>query len=132
MSTNKSEYLLLFRGEEWDKGLTPEELQPLMDKMIAWFEGLKESGVVKGGRPLAREGKTVFGPGKRMVADGPFAESKEAVGGYLAVEVDDMEAALAIAKSCPTLDRGISIEVRPLLNECPIFERAKKQMLFAA
>src|ERR1044072_8895789 len=104
MSTNKSEFLLLFRGEDWDKGLSEEQLHEIMDKVIAWFEGLKLQGIMKGARPLAREGKTVSGRGSRIVADGPFAESKEAVGGYLIVEVADMAAAVAIAKSCPKID----------------------------
>ena len=48
MSTpnSTSEYMLLFRGEHWDKGLSPEEAQRLMNQVIAWFEGLKERGLV--------------------------------------------------------------------------------------
>jgi hypothetical protein len=63
------------------------------------------------------------------VADGPFAESKEAVGGYLLLQANTLDEAVAIAKSNPTLEYGVTIEVRPVLEECPIFERAKKQLL---
>jgi hypothetical protein len=130
MSTQKSEYMLLFRGEHWDKGLSEEELQQVMEKVMAWFESLQEQGKVKARQPLAPEGRMVSGQG-RIVADGPFAESKEVVGGYLLLQVDDLDAALAIAKSCPTLDYGISIEVRPVLEDCPVFKRVRERLALA-
>src|SRR5687768_9316294 len=101
-----SEYLLLFRGPHWDKGLSAEELQQLMGEVMAWFDGLKKQGKVKASQPLAVEGKMISGhKGKgRTVADGPFAESKEAIGGYLLLKAESMEEAIAVAKSNPTLD----------------------------
>jgi len=123
--------MLLSRGEHWDKGLSTEELQQVMDKVMAWFEGLQEQGKVKAGQPLAPEGRMVSGL-SRTVADGPFAESKEVVGGYLLLLADDLEEAVAIAKSCPTLDYGITIEVRPVLEECPVFKRVRDQLALAA
>ena len=126
-----SEYLLLFRGEHWDKGLSPEDLQHVMGQVMAWFEGLKQQGRVKAGQPLGAQGRTISGQKGRMVADGPFAESKEAVGGYLLIQADDLEEAVAIGKTCPTLDYGITIEVRPVLEECPIFQRAKERLAHA-
>jgi hypothetical protein len=51
------------------------------------------------------------------------------VGGYLLLQADNLDEAVAIAKTNPTLEHGITIEVRPVLEECPIFERAKKQSL---
>lgn len=129
MKTEKSEYMLLFRGQDWDVGMEPAQLQETMDKMIAWLEGLKARGLIKGGRPLARLGKTVAGAGTPKVSDGPFAESKEAVGGYIVLEVADEAEAIAAAKAYPALEHGISIEVRPLLDECPCFARANKRLL---
>jgi hypothetical protein len=128
----KSEYLLLFRGECWDKGLSPEQLQRVMNQVMAWFEGLKAQGRVKGGQALAPTGSCVSRRKGQPVADGPFAESKEGVGGYLLLEAESLEEAVAAAKSNPTLEYGITIEVRPVLEECPIFERARKQKLSAA
>ena len=121
--------MLLFRGPSWEEGLSPEELKKVMGQVMAWFEGLKEQGKVKGGQPLGPEGRTISGKKGRLVADGPFAESKEAVGGYLILQVDDVDEAVAIAKSNPILEYGITIEVRPLLDECPTFERARKRLL---
>ena len=55
--------------------------------------------------------------------DGPFAESKEAVGGYLVLQAEDLNEAVEIAQSAPALRYGVTVEVRPILAECPIFER---------
>ena len=130
-STPKSEYMLLFRGPHWDKGLSPQELQQVMGQVMQWFEGLKQQGKVKAGQPLADERRIVSGKNGRTVADGPFAESKEAVGGYLLLEADNLDEVLAIAKSNPTLEYGITIEVRNVLDECPVFQRAKERLALA-
>lgn len=126
-STPTNEYMLLFRGPDWDAGLSPEKSEEVLDQVMGWFQRLEHAGKVKGGQPLAREGRTVAGTKGRMVADGPWAESKEAVGGYLTVLVEDLDEAVAIAQSCPTLDYGISIEVRPVLADCPCFRRIKER-----
>lgn len=129
MNTEKTnEYLLLFRGPDWDHNLSPEELQNTMDRVMAWFEGVQQTGRVKGGQPLAREGRIVSGKKGRGVADGPFVESKEAIGGYLLLQADDLEEALAVARTCPTLEYDITIEVRPVLGECPCFKRAREKL----
>jgi hypothetical protein len=128
---SKSEYMLLFRGPHWDKGLSPEELQKVMGQVMNWFEGLKEQGRVKAGQPLGAEGRTVSRKQGRPVADGPFAESKEAVGGYLLLQARNLDEAVAIAKTNPTLEHGITIEVRPVLEECPIFQRVKERLVQA-
>ena len=80
---------------------------------------------------MGAEGRMVSGKKGRTVADGPFAESKEAVGGYLLLDAGTLEKAVAIAQSCPTLDFGITIEVRPVLDECPVFKRAKERLALA-
>jgi hypothetical protein len=130
--TSKSDYMLLFRGPHWDKGLSPEELQQVMSQVMTWFEGLKQQGKVKAGQPLSEVGRTVSGEKGRMVSDGPFAESKEAVGGYLLLEADSLEEVVAIVKQSPTLDYGVIIEIRPVLEECPIFQRARERLANAA
>src|SRR6266404_9304223 len=84
--TQKSEYMLLFRGSDWHKGLSPEEIQTVMSQWKNWFERLTSSGKAKAGHPLEPEGKIVSGKKGRQVADGPFAESKEAIGGYFFLE----------------------------------------------
>jgi hypothetical protein len=117
------EYMLLFRGPNWDKGLSQGDLQQVMNKVMAWFEGLREGGKVKAGQPLGAQGRVISGKNGGMIADGPFAESKEAVGGYLVLLADDINQAIEVARSVPTLKYGITVEVRPILAECPILER---------
>ena len=113
--TTSSEYLLLGRGTHWDKGLSSEEIQKIMSRANAWFDRLTSQGKAKAGQPLANEGKIVSGKNGRIVTDGPFAESKEAVAGYVLLQVGDLDEALEIAKEWPLLEiHGVSIEVRPV------------------
>jgi hypothetical protein len=122
---NKNEYLLLFRGQAWYNSLSPEELQQAMSRFKAWFDRLKQEGKLKGAQPLAREGAIVSGKDGRVVADGPFPESKEAIGGYFLLRVDTIEEAIEIAQASPSLDYGTSIEVRPVAEDCPMEQRAR-------
>lgn len=128
---NKSEYLIIFRGTDWDKGLSPEQIQKVTGEFMAWFQRLKQEGIAKTGQPLEHEGKIVSGKKGRTVADGPFAESKEAIGGYFLLEVVDIDEAVAIAKQCPTLEYGATVEVRPVAGECVSMRRANEQLATA-
>src|SRR3954466_804096 len=124
MSTEgKNEFILLFRGTEWDKGLSPEEIQKVMSQFMGWFERLGQEGKLRAGQPLERQGKIVSGKKGRTVADGPFAESKEAIGGYFLLQVADLDEAVEIAKQCPILEYGSTVEVRPVAEQCPTMER---------
>ena len=117
--------MLIFRGNDWYKGLSPEEMQQVSDKWMAWFKGLMASGQATAGNPLERDGKIV---GKnRVVSDGPFAESKETIGGYFLLKVNTMDEALAIAKNCPGLPYGIRVEVRAVAGECPMVEEVRRE-----
>ena len=123
IETTTGEYMLLFRGPHWDQGLSTDELQKVMDNVMAWFEGLNQHGKVKGGQPLGAQGRTISGTNGRFVVDGPFTETKEAVGGYLVLQADSFEEAVEVARTNPALRYGVSVEVRPILAECPIFAR---------
>jgi hypothetical protein len=126
MSEEKSDYMLLFRGTNWDKGLSPEQIQKTVTEWYAWFDGLVRDGRALSGHPLANEGKVLSGKNGRIVSDGPFAESKEAVGGYFYLRVSGMEEALEIARRCPGLEFGAVVEVRPVADMCAIKERSMK------
>jgi hypothetical protein len=90
MQSAKSEYMLLFRGTDWDKSLSAEEVEKVMSRWNTWMERLSKRGQIAGGHALDRyEGKIVSWKKGYMVADGPFAESKEAIGGYFLLQVDD-------------------------------------------
>ena len=121
MSTQtKNGYMLIFRGTDWHKGLSPEEMQQVSDRWMAWFKRLTGQGKAVAGNPLEREGKIVSGKNGRVVADGPFAESKEAIGGYFLLNVNSLDEAVAIAQECPGLAYGAKVEVRPVMEQCPL------------
>jgi hypothetical protein len=113
-------YLLIFRGTDWHKGLSPEQTQKVANDWMAWFKRLKEQGKVADGSPLESSGKIVSGKNGRIVADGPFAESKEAIGGFFFATVKTIEEAVAISKDCPGLAYGAQVEVRPVMAQCPL------------
>ena len=125
-STEKSEYLLLFRGTNWDKDLSPEQRQKVVADWYAWFDRLKQEGRCTGGHPLEGEGKLVSGKKGRTVADGPFAESKEAIGGYFYLQVADENEAVEIARMCPGLEYGAVVEVRPVADMCVVRQRLEE------
>jgi hypothetical protein len=127
---NQNGYMLLFRGTELRKSLSPEEMQKVSEDWMAWFKRLTEQGKAVAGNPLEREGKIVSGK-ERVVSDGPFAESKEAIGGYFLLDVATMDEALAIAKECPGLPYGMRVEVRPVAGECPIATEVRTEAQFA-
>jgi len=127
MSTsNKNGYQLLSYSDEWNNDLSLEELQKVVAQNKAWVDGLMAQGKVKGGQALAREGVTISGNNRRVVSDGPFAESKEVIGGTLLLDVATMEEAVAIAKACPGLRYNMNIEVRPISDECPQTARLRQ------
>ena len=127
MSASKPEgYLLLIRGSQWHQALSPEKIQEVMQQTKIWLDKLSQQGKVKGTRPLGEEGRMISGKNGRMVADGPFAESKEAVGGYILLVADSLDAAAEIAKGFPPLEYGSTIEVRPVLDQCQHVEGMKE------
>lgn len=125
--TTTSEYLLLFRGTLWPKDLSPEEIQNAIAKFTSWFERLKTEGKVKSGRPLEHHGKIVTG--SNTVMDGPFSESKEAIAGFFIIQADSLEEAVQIAKNCPSLDNGQTVEVRAIASEAADFRLRGKRRL---
>jgi len=107
-----SEFTYLFRGRQYSA--SPEELRQRLGKWAAWFRELGAAGRLKDpGHPLEGSGSVVKGD-RRVVTDGPYAETKDVVGGYIVVEADDLAHAVEISKSCPILETGGSVEVRPI------------------
>jgi hypothetical protein len=129
--TPTSEYMLLFRGTAWDKDLSPEEIQGVMSQWAAWLERLTQEGKVRGAQPLAKGGKIVSWNNGQTVSDGPFAESKEAVGGYFLLQVG-LDEAVEIAKECPALQYGVTVEVRAVIDQCAHMERLNELLSHAS
>jgi hypothetical protein len=107
-----AEFLFLFRGGE--RPQSPEQMQAQMQKWSEWMEGLGKQGKMLGAQPLEGSGKIVKGT-KKVVSDGPFAEGKEVIGGYLVCKADTIEEAVEISKGCPIFayESGV-VEVRPV------------------
>lgn len=122
--------MLLFRGNAWLKNLSSEDKQKVTNEWMAWFRRLMNEGRAIAGNPLESEGKIVSGK-NRVVSDGPFAESKEAIGGYFLLDVASMDEAVAIAQECPGLPYGARVEVRPVAAECPVASEVKHEAQFA-
>jgi hypothetical protein len=125
---DSSQFMLLFRGNDWANAMSPEEMQSVLARWNAWYERLTADGRAEAGQPLAPEGKVVTGRKGRMVADGPFAESKEAIGGYFLLSVRDMDEAVEIARECPGLDYGATVEVRPVATRCGLAARVEARL----
>lgn len=102
--------MFLFRGGDLSK-LSPQQQEAQMQKWFAWIEKLRKEDRYLSGEPLLPGGKTITGP-KKAVTDGPFAESKEVIGGFFVVSAKNLDEAVQLAKDYPDYDLGGSIEVR--------------------
>jgi hypothetical protein len=109
-----AEYLYLYRGGR--RGETASESEQIMARWMNWFKELTASGNLKdGGQPLEAEGKIVNDK-RGTITDGPFAEAKDVVGGYTLVQTESLARAAELARGCPILERGGSVEVRPIMK----------------
>jgi hypothetical protein len=109
-----SQFLYLYWGGE--AGRSPEQAQQMMQKWMTWMKELGAKGHIKDqGQPLERSGKVVKGK-QKTVTDGPFAESKDVVGGYTLVEARDLEQAVELSKGCPIFEVDGAVEVRPVMK----------------
>ncbi len=120
MEKNHTPYILFFRnsGPETHAHLSADERQQLMTRWNAWYDELAADGKAVAGTPLELETRIVSGARGERVVDGPFAEAKEAIGGYVMLMVADLEEATRIAQQHPGLEHGLEIEVRRLAESC--------------
>lgn len=110
-------YILLIYGDEsrWES-MSSDEKQRVYEGHGAYGEAMEKAGVMRGGyelTPISTATTLRFTDGKPTTLDGPFAETKEQLGGYYVIEVDNLEQALDWAAKMPGMDSG-SVEVRPL------------------
>lgn len=113
--------LLICRDEAAWEALSPEERRRVYGEMLALAEELTARGQYLGGHPLhpAAAATTVrLREGRRLITDGPFAETREQLGGYMLIDVPDLDAALAVAARVP-LARTAAVEVRPVREGPP-------------
>ena len=107
------EYLVLMRLNSIIKESppSPEQMQEYMRKYQDWVGGIAAQNKFAGGTALSLEGK-VIRPGE-VVTDGPFAEIKEWIAGFITIRAKDLDEAVSLASQCPILKgEGNSVEVR--------------------
>jgi hypothetical protein len=114
------QYLLMLYSEEngWNR-MSKAEQERGVAAYMAYTEALKAAGVLKGSNRLAPSGsatRVTSTDGKAQVLDGPYADTKEQLGGYYLIDVPDLDAALSWAARCPGSGHGI-VEVRALWTE---------------
>jgi hypothetical protein len=107
-----AKFLFVYRGDSAAAEMTPEKMQQQMQKWEKWIgEGMQKGWMLDPGDALTQEGRVVHA---KVVTDGPFVESKEIVGGFSIVQADTIDAAAQLAKGCPGLLVGGTVEVRRL------------------
>ncbi len=108
--------LLLHDSTEGFGDLSAEDIQKVIGEYVGWREKIAEEGKLIGGEKLGDEGgkHLSMNDGNIRVTDGPYAEVKEALGGYFAIKAADYDEAVEIAKTCPHMIYGSKIEVRQI------------------
>ena len=109
-----AKYLVVARSTGTPSTLSPQEMQRVIQKYMSWAEELRKSGRAANGEKLrAGDGRVLRGEGGKMaVTDGPYAETKEQMGGFWIIEAADLDAALDWAGKAAAACEG-PVEVRP-------------------
>jgi hypothetical protein len=106
------DFLFLFRMNGAPAG-SPDEMQAMTKRWMDWIGGIAaQNKLTDRGNRLFSSGKVVK-PGN-VITDGPYTEIKESIGGYTIVKADSLEEATELAKGCPGLSVGASVEVREI------------------
>jgi hypothetical protein len=111
-----AEFLYLYRGSERvTAGMSPQQMQEYLQRFAGWIGSLGERKLLSSTScaPLDPSGKTLSGP-KAVVTEGPYAEAKDLVGGFSVISAQDLDAAVVLARECPFLGVGGTVEVRQL------------------
>ena len=115
-----SQYLVISKGQ-WDEDKSPEQIQAAIDAFYKWHDVLVAQGKMISGSRLAPQKMIVS---KHGVTDGPFAETKEVIGGYWHFVASSLEEAAALAAQNPCMACGLSYEVRPIEPErCSAYDQ---------
>jgi len=110
------DFMMLFHSEpNPNYNPTPEEIQAEVKEWQDWMGSIGAQGKLKNpGEALGFEGKTMHADGS--ITDGPYAELKEIVGGFIIVSADSVDDAMELAKGCPALSSGGKVEVRDIMD----------------
>jgi hypothetical protein len=109
--------ILVYENEEAFAARSNERAGAYWGAYQAYSTAMREAGILRGGNGLQGPPAATsvrLKDGERLVQDGPFADAKEQLGGYVVIEVDNLDAALEWAARCPSMTEG-GVEVRPVL-----------------
>jgi len=110
-----SQFMLFIRNGEEPNELSPEQIQQAIQRFSAWARKLREQGKLVAAEKLKDdEGLLLRTRNGQIVVDGPFAETKETIGGYFIVEAGNLDEAVALTKECPALSNGGIVELREI------------------
>lgn len=110
-----SHFMLFIRNGEEPNELSPEQIQQAIQRFSAWAKRLREQGKLVAAEKLKdNEGLLLRTRNGQIVVDGPFAETKETIGGYFVVAAGNLDEAIAITKECPALSNGGIVELREI------------------
>jgi hypothetical protein len=110
-------YFLMLTGEGDYASLSPAENQAVYKKFMEWSASLASEGRLVDALRLSHDEYRVLKPGPNPVAtDGPFADSKEAVGGYFTIKAADIDEAGRLAAGCPHLQHGGTIHIQGVME----------------
>jgi hypothetical protein len=111
-----NEFVYLYRRPQRPHR-TPQQMQEWMQRYQAWFKDLEDRGhLVHFGQPLEPKTGRVVKDKTGSFSDGPYAETKDIVMGFSIIKAEDLDQAVAVAKTCPIFDEGGTIEIRPILK----------------
>jgi len=110
-----SQFMLFIRNGEEPIELSPEQIQQAIQRFSHWAKKLREQGKLIAAEKLKdNEGLMLRSRNGQIVVDGPFAETKETIGGYFVVEAGNPDEAIEITRECPALSNGGVVEVREI------------------
>lgn len=112
-----AQYMLFLRGGEVTDGeRTPEESEQIRSPYAAWAGKLHREGKLVSAEEVDGQHVTLRRPNGHVVTDGPFPETRETIGGYFLIKVEDEKEALEIAAACPILERGGQVDLHKIIE----------------
>lgn len=110
-------FMLLIRGgNDGMAASSPAEIEAVIGRYFAWSDQLRREGRLISADELGEGGRTLRARDGQIAIDGPYPETKEAIGGYYLFEAADEDEAIAVARGCPALAHGGLVDLRPVVE----------------
>lgn len=112
-----AQYMLFLRGGEASGvAMTPAQAEANRAPYMAWAGKLRREGKLISAKEVDGQHLVVHRPNGHVVTDGPFPETRETIGGYFLIQVNDAQEAIEIAQACPILDRGGQVDLHRIIE----------------